>query len=219
MGYPQFLSLLLEEGRTRVPARTPPTAEELIAGDAVLVEFERRYRVALPGAPPPFNVAAGRWAAMRFLRACQFYLDRAADASALAEELDAPLDVPVGPAEHYSVDIVFRFLPDLLKLVRAAASEDPLAARLLTWCRRWPLSSVGVAQVGEVSINGFADDACLLQLYCDRILAVGDHSRLADARVRAAARGALGSHLDLAGRLRAALKEHQTTGETECRKA
>jgi hypothetical protein len=95
---------------------------------------------------------------------------------------DGPADD--SPAVHYSVDLSFRFLPDLVRHARAASERDALVGRLMDWANRWPLSCVGFAGAAAGSIDGFAGHPCLLRMYVDRIIAGHDVSRLTDQRVR-----------------------------------
>ena len=136
-------------------------------------------------------------------------------AAALEEELnDLPLSV-ASPETHYSVDLVFHYLPDLMRFARSAAAADPLVEHLRRWARKWPLSSVGIEGVDDVSIDGFADSPGLMRLYADRVIAAGDTSRLSDPRVRQAVGGALGMYEDLGGRMAAALSSYQSKETTE----
>ena len=45
---------------------------------------------------------------------------------------------------HYAVDLVFRFLPDLLGFANSANREDPVCGAIRRWAIEWPLSSVGM---------------------------------------------------------------------------
>ncbi len=201
----EFLVALINHGRVEVGSPAHWQDAELQAVDQILADFEQNYRLELPGEPPPYVASAGKWAAMKFYRACQFAVYRDIPVSAIHEELtDAPTDKR-GPEVHYSVDLVFRFLPDLEKFARSAAERDPLLDRLRKWGQRWPLSSVGLADVGDVSSEGFREDASLMSLYADRILATNDLARLADPSARAAVMCALGRHTDLAPRVAKAL--------------
>lgn len=50
---------------------------------------------------------------------------------------------------HYSVDLFFRFLPDFVRLAKAASMEDPLIDRLKQWAVIWPVSGMGVPNVNH----------------------------------------------------------------------
>lgn len=198
MKYASFLSALLESGRVRVPAPAELPEEELRAGDKVLADFERVYRLELPGEPPPLDTRAVRWASVQFYSACQFAVFRDVPAEIVAEALAVRCPVPPSPAVHYSVDVVFRFLPDLARFARSAADNDPLLEPLRRWAHQWPLSSVGMAGVKDADVANLTVHPALLALYVDRILAARDRSRLGDQRVRQAARAAVGLYPQLA---------------------
>lgn len=202
-----FLRALFERGQVRVPPVGAATAAaaDWATADAVLAEWERAGRLEFPGSPPDFDLAAARWAAEQFYRACQFVVYRDAPAAVLDAALNAPCPAAPGPSQHYSVDLVFRFLPDLLRHAAGAARQDPLCYQLRGWARQWPLSSVGIANVEVADIGAISAHAGLLRLYADRIVARSDTRRLADARARAAVRAALGDYADLAPALAAAL--------------
>ena len=95
------------------------------------------------------------------------------------------------------MDLSLRFLPDVMRMARAANAQDPLVEYLLAWAADWPLSSVGITGVNAGSIDPFIDDASLRALYVDRIIAANDQSRLADARAADAVRAALGGFREL----------------------
>jgi hypothetical protein len=214
--YSQFLESLLQEGRVSVPGYGPLHASDLAAAENELVAFERSYRLEMPSDPPEFVIAAAQWAGRSFYRACQFALYRDLGQQLLEDEFrgDAGGGLEESPDAHYSVDLVFRFLSQLVPLARAAAEDDPLVERLLASCRRWPLASVGVSGVGKVSIAGFADHDCLMRLYADRIIATADKSRLVDPRACAAVCAAVGMHSELAGNLGSALLEENAADVT-----
>ena len=44
----------------------------------------------------------------------------------MTEQLSVPCPQKASPAVCYSVDLTFRFLPDLTRLARAASEDDPL---------------------------------------------------------------------------------------------
>jgi hypothetical protein len=204
-----FLRDLQSEGRVRIPPPDTLTASERRAAEQTLVELEHVYRLELPGKPPALDVPAASWAAERLLRACQFAVFRDLPAEAIAQEAAQQLRSEKTAAVHYSVDVLFRFLPDLLRLARRAAEQDPLVEHLLGWARAWPLSSVGVQLDGEPAAATFLDDACLRRMYVDRILAADDASRLAEPRVVVGVKAAVGGQFALPPRIAKALSRNE----------
>ena len=71
-----------------------------------------------------------------------------------------------------------------------------------------------MSEIGEVRVDDIADHPALLQLYGDRVVATGDVSRLADARVRDAVQANLGMYPQLAPKIDAALKEYDVEETT-----
>ena len=144
---------------------------------------------------------------MRFYRACQFVVHRDVSPDVIRQELADVCPEPGSSEVHYSVDVVFRHLPDLLKFATSAAENDPLVEHLRHWTRQWPLSSVGVPDVSDITIYEIASNAGLLRLYVDRIIATRDASRLNDCAVRDAVQSALGLYPDLAPELSVLLRD------------
>lgn len=215
MGLATFLSELFEHGRVRVDEPTPtptglrpPAAEDRAAAEAVLRQRDDAVRLDFPGDPPPFDPNLALWSAEQFYRACQFTVYRDVPAEVVVAVLTAPCPAAPLAAQHYHVDLTFRFLPDLMRLARSAAENDPLCEQLKDWANRWPLSSVGMAGAEPDANEPAWDDAGLLRLYVDRVIGARDMSRLSDPRVRRAMRAALGFYDRLAPQLAEALAKH-----------
>jgi hypothetical protein len=194
-----FLRQLFDSGRVQVaPPRQPNSTQDLSAADHVLRDQVAVLRLDFSTEPPPLDDAVARWAALSFYRACQLGIFRELDEDAIDELFAAQCPASEPASRHWSVDVVFRFLPDLVRHATAASPDDPLVARLHQWCAEWPLSSVGVqlpSTLSKVSAVGeIAAHAGLLQLYSDRILAKKDWSRLAHPAVRSAIAASLGGH-------------------------
>jgi len=201
MDYCQFLETLLGEGRASVPPLGPISAEQKGAAKEVLDRYQRLWRQECPSPVPEFHPAAAAWAAEQFCLACQFAIFRDADQQTIQAALSQspPGDKTAG--DHYSVDLVFRFLPDLVKFVHSASSDDPLEKILRLWAQEWPLSSVGIDGTEVTNLQPLYDSPGLMALYVDRILALGDRTRLADDQVREHVLAAVGMYPDLAPNL------------------
>lgn len=199
-----FLDALFEGEPLRVPAPGQDLAIDESELDGFLATFERQYRLELPGEAPQLRPDAARWGAITIYRACQFLTFRDTGEERVQAELTKDLLVERDAATHYSVDLALRFLPDVSRLANPA---DPLIGSLEALGRRWPLSSIGMANVNPESLDGVVDNPCLLALYVDRVIAAQDASRLADARVREAVRCVAGAHVTLVGKEIAAALE------------
>jgi hypothetical protein len=201
MSFDSFLTSLFDDGRVRAAAPGPLDSAEVRAAESVLARAERDFRLEFPGEAPPFDPLAAFWGATMIYRAAQFCVYRNVDTAIMAEALTPACPAANMPSAHFSVDLTFRFLPDLAKHAKSASEHDPLLEHLRKFGARWPLSSVGMANVEPVSIDVIANHAGLLSLYVDRVLERAEKPRLADARVRAAAECAVGAFTELAGKL------------------
>lgn len=208
MRYSEFLAALFEDGRVSVPELAPLDETELSAGDAFLADFEHVYRSEMPLGIPEFVASAGRWAATRFYQACQCAVFRDIDAEVVGTLLSDPPPAPRSAEVHYSVDLTFRFLPDLATFVGTAAAKDPLLDVLKRWAAEWPLSSVGMRDIHGIETGVIVRSSALTRVYVDRVISRGDTSRLSDVAVRDAVNASLGLYPELAeGMSRAAAEQ------------
>ncbi len=194
----RFIADLFDTGRVVLEGTAEPASRDLAAMSQALIEFEQTYRSTLPDEPPPLSIDAAVWAGRALFRGCQFLIDRQQGEQVMLAQLSTACPCLPSPAVCYSVDLTFRFLPDLLRLARAAAADDPLVKVLLRWAGDWPLSSVGIEGVEWGDVEPFLQDACLRTMYVDRILKEADLSRLEHPGVRDAVREAVGGFPELA---------------------
>jgi hypothetical protein len=210
MSYPKFLDKLLHSGEVRLTDAIAPTDTELQRGSLLLAAFEKTWRLELPGTAPAFSPVVASWAAASFFRAVQLLLFRDLPADEICSSFESACP-PCDPVDkHYSVDMIFRFLPDLWKFSQAAAEQDPLSLQLKDWCIQWPLSSVGAQNIltaqndsaeFRFEIDEFADNDCLMQVYIDRIVSHADASRMNDQRVIKRLHQSAGMYPELTGKL------------------
>ena len=207
-----FLETLREGGRLHLPpARTvedlrPFEAEDMAAAAAVIETLDRDARLEAPGPAPELVLPATRWAAEMLYRAGQAVVSGPSRAPEIGAVLRRPYGDRVDARVTYSVDLIFRFLPEIIRR-SIQADDEELHQALLELARTWPLSSVGTAGVGSVDIDDFVDHPCLARMYCDRVLERQDLGRLVDPRVAQAARVALGAYAGLAPAVAAHLSE------------
>jgi len=174
-----------------------PASDDLAEALDFLCSIEVEYRKTLPAGLPPVNVAAVEWALTLFYRASQFLVFRELPEEMMRTELDRPCPEEKSAAICYSVDLSFRFLPELLRLTKAVNSQDPMIEFLVVWANEWPLSSVGVSELEVGAVDVILQHPALRTLYVDRILATGDTARLVDPHVSDAVRVALGDFREL----------------------
>jgi hypothetical protein len=147
---------------------------------------------------PALVMDVARWAAERLYQACQFLVYRDVEAEVVRAGCVVVCPARPSPDVCYSADLVLRHLGEVYALARGVAREDPLVEGLLKLAREWPLSSVGMAEVGTVDVSAFVGHAGLRRLYVDRIIERGDRSRLDHPLVVAAVREAVGAFPEIA---------------------
>jgi hypothetical protein len=135
-------------------------------------------------------------------RACQFAVDRDVAAEVVIRVLGEPCPEPMCPSAVYSVDLVFRFLPDVRRHLNAMPEDDPVVTAVMRWAAEWPLSSVGMSGVPPANLTIISRHDGLRRKYADRIIAAGDIERANDPAIRAAIEEAIGAHPGLAGSFR-----------------
>lgn len=179
-----FLRELFTTGEVAVPASAKDDWEFDNEARETLREWDRVVRAELAGEAPVLDENAAGWAARQLFKACQCLVDRDIDADGVREALALGWPSAHGPETDYSVDLVFRFLPDLLALSRRHAPHDVLTETMEAWAREWPLSSPGVLLAGGVSPDGFIHHTALRRLYVDRVTALIAMDRIEHAEVR-----------------------------------
>ena len=88
--------------------------------------FEKDWQLELPGEPPAFSPDAALWSVCSLYVASSYLVHRDAEVQLHEDLLGTPPPDRAQIESHYSVDLTMRFLPDLLRLARTAAPEDPL---------------------------------------------------------------------------------------------
>ena len=198
-----FLTGLSEHGVAVVVSDAPLQPGE--GWQDIMRGWDAQRRMELAFDAPALSLVAAEWAALRLYRGCQALVCRDMPPQDMHRFLAVACPEARSASVDYSVDLLFRFLPDLVTLARRVEQADPLIAELLALAQAWPLSSVGITAVGVVDPEPFLEDPSLRQLYVDRILATGDTSRLRHEVVRSAVRMALGAFPGLAPAVAAAL--------------
>lgn len=192
----EFLTRLQDEGRAAVrPGRTPGVDS---AATQKLAELDRIARAELAGPGAEFRPAVAAWGARMLYQICQFVVIRDLGEPEIVAAFRIPCPEKRGPGTDWSADLTFRHLPELFHLARHLNRADPLLRELQTLGALWPLSSVGLPDLGPLNLQSFLPNPSLKQLYVDRILAAEDYARLGQEEVDSALRTALGGHPDLA---------------------
>lgn len=200
----EFYQQLFDSGQVGLTSSASATDEQLEDVVELLMTLEVAQREHLPVDPPATDRPSVAWAAAMFYGAAQLTVYRELGESEIDLRLTKELTTSAHPASTvYSVDLVFRRLPDLVRIVRGINAEDALLSVLLEWCRCWPLSSVGVSDVGEIDIEPILGDRCLALMYTDRVLDSGDVARSHHPGMAEWIRGAVGAWPELSPEVRA----------------
>ena len=198
-----FLQALAQDGRGLVFGQVDDSTHQQAL--EVLAEIDRRARGELGHEAPVFRADAALWAATLFYEGCRFSVCRDIGEEMVVATLSRPCPVAADPDTAWSVDLTFRQLPILFRFARQLSSADPLVSALKQLAIDWPLSSVGIGELGDVKIDSFISHPALRRLYADRIMAAGDVTRLGDSRVDDLLRADLGIHRELAPHMTAKL--------------
>ena len=141
----KFLTSLFEHGRVEVPGPAQTDSDTLSPkAIQILREADALRRLDLPGGLPEFSLEAAEWGATLLYRAAQFLVHRDASAEVIQKRLVNRSRTASRDRELFSADLCLQYIPDLLRLSRAASENDPLNHRLLAIMADWPLSGVGV---------------------------------------------------------------------------
>jgi hypothetical protein len=199
-----FVHELLDSGRPRVPRDG-----KLEDCESAVRELDRLGRIDLAFSPPAMITPVAVWALQRVFYACHALVYREVGEKEVKAAMTVPCPQRASPGVCYSADLSLRLLPDLVGLARGINSGDPLVEGLMALAQQWPLSSVGIRDVGPIDAEPFIRDRCLRRLYADRIIERTDVSRLGHPVVDDAVRAAIGAHDELAPALAKALSKLQ----------
>ena len=210
MSIASFLTAIRDGSPVTVPSPAPAERPEREAVTDIIEMMDFAARTELAFVAPRLVLEVAIWAAERLYHACQFLVYREADADQVRAGCAVSCPAAAAPDVCYSADLIFRYLPDVFALARGIAREDPLIDELRSLARSWPLSSVGVSDLGILDVSAFIEHPGLRRLYADRILERNDPSCLGNAAVAAVVREAIGAFPELAPAISTALSTNAT---------
>jgi hypothetical protein len=194
------LQSIANEGRAVIVAESS-TADDTDALPLLQqLDALARDELALP--LPDFSPGAALWGARLFHQLCRFMGE-----NQIAAVCAVPCPEPRSPATDWSVDLTLHHLPKLFQLARHFSSGDPLIEQIQRIAAAWPLSSVGIPGLQNLSLESFVGDASLRRIYADRVASANDTSRLGHPQLDDLLRADLGLHRDLAPAIAAKLFE------------
>ena len=189
-----FLSDLFLTGKVTVERKVQDfLPEDLAKSAAILDAFYEQDRLHMPHQAPPYAQSAAIWAAQYLYRTTQLLLLRDQDNQAVMQLLPLFPD-RIAPNTIYSIDLCFRYLPDVFVFAKGLAPNDILVKRILETAINWPFSSVGMKLPRAVDPGIILDHPSLRYAYIDRIIEKKDMSRVGPASIFALVREALGEY-------------------------
>jgi MoxR-vWA-beta-propeller ternary system domain bpX4 len=196
-----FLSDLFETGQVTVGNEIEATnAFERAATLQLLQKYYTSDSWHFPAKQPGFHADGALWGAQFVYAAVHLTVLRHIDAE-IVEQLLTDFTGDTTPETLYSVDLTFRYLPELLFLAKGLAPSDNLVDVLKTRLQRWSLSAVGIDfGDAEKPTNTFtntqiiAQHPALRQAYVDRIIEKQDLKRALHDPEREWVKTALGDY-------------------------
>jgi hypothetical protein len=190
----KFIQDIFQHGKVVVAGQVIPFTEQDAQETIQCLHEQYNYQAQeLTGPAPAFHPGAAIWAAGFLYRSVQLAMLRELGEEAV-NGLLTTYDGPVSPETILSVDISFRYLPNLLGLAKGLAPEDVLVKRLRQAAIQWPFSSVGMTVDGVMDIEPILQDACLRSTYIDRIIEARDKERSKHVQVNEYIKEALGDY-------------------------
>jgi hypothetical protein len=190
----QFIQDIIQQGKVIVDGRvTAFTEEDIQLATQRLHEYYEHLQQELTDTVPDFHAIAAVWAAGFLYRSVQLVMLRDLN-EAVVNSLLTPYDGSVSPETILSVDLSFRYLPNLMGLAKGLAPEDVLVKRLQEAAIHWPFSSVGMKVEGAMDIDVIMQNACLRRAYVDRIIEARDIKRCNNVQINEYIQEALGDY-------------------------
>jgi hypothetical protein len=167
----RYIDALREHGDVEVDRETERSPAVDAHVEAAITAFEQEHRQGCPDGMPAFEATSAAWSLQLLYRSSQLLVLRDLDVtcvqSVFAER--CPADAS-RPETVYSVDVFLQYLPDLMRLARGLAAEDPLVAALAETAADWPLSAAGGAAAPPPASHPVRQHPGLRRLYVDRVV-------------------------------------------------
>ena len=209
----EFLESLFDNGRVKVVAPDELESEDRQGAQKILKTSEAIWRLDQPAGLPEFDIDAALWAAEVLFRAAQFQVFRDVDPGVILVAFGQPGPDVDSPSAHYSVDLCFQFIGEVLRQSTLASSEDPLNEGIVRVLKSWPLSTIGVKDV-EPPERGVAFlDRPLWRMFVDRAIATDDQRLLNDPQIQKSVAVAVGAFPELVPAFQKQLKDRETSAE------
>jgi hypothetical protein len=193
----RFLHELFSSGELVVPLvehQVDPT--ELLGA---VKKLERMWRCELPKDPPEFLPDAAVAATQILMAVCRAVVHREISTEDTDHAIQRVcLTGDNSASQHYSIDLVLRFLPQVADRARRISEADALLELLGRIGQQWPLSSVGMRGCCPEQLPPALQHPTLWRMYVDRIISTKDVARINIPSVRDAVAASLGPFPHLA---------------------
>lgn len=208
-----FLESLFDNGRVKVIAPDELESEDRKGAQEILTTSEAIWRLDQPIGLPDFDIDAALWAAEILFRAAQFQVFRDVNPDVIVAAFGQPGPDVDSPSAHYSVDLCFRYIGEVLRQSTLASSEDPLNEGIVELLKGWPLSAIGVKDVEPPERGVAFRNRPLWRMFIDRAIATDDQRLLDDPEIREAVEVAVGAFPELVPACQKQLKDRETSAE------
>lgn len=170
--------------------------EEIDAVGAWLQEEYTQETMDYPKEAPPFHLESAIWAAQVVYLSAQLILYRQHKESEL-EELFPKDEWALDASTSLSVDLCLRFVPEMMIELQAIDPEDRLLEKLEQIMKKWAYSAIGRGlSVEKEAIDCLFSNACMRQLYTDRIVEKQDHRLAQNEEILKWVKGDLGMYAE-----------------------
>lgn len=150
-------------------ALTIDPADEKDVRDFLSSEWDNEC-LEYPGCPPPFNEKAALWGARTLYLASELLLDRGLkfeDAHSLLPSFQDRITA----SAMLSADLCLRMLPTVVVSLKMIDPEDLLVPVLEAHLKQFHYSAIRhFVEEETLDFSLLKDDACLMQLYADRVI-------------------------------------------------
>ena len=166
--FTHWLTSVLTEGHSTLTAAPALTPAERPAVERLLRAAYARLQCEVAGPPIPFDLDLA-------VRIARLLADACWHLAALPPETPLPshtLATPASASEHFTGDLLLRFLVSVRKRATLRGPADPLANWCKSFLRAWPLSGVSMhCRDGPTTPLTFDGHPGLAMLYAERLAA------------------------------------------------
>jgi len=168
--YDMITTLLTNEEVILYENRLSISEEERVKVNILLQEKFSEESTNYPFSVPSFNQEAALWAAEYVYITAQLLLYRKDDAKDLKSLLPTA-EFDVTASSILSVDLCFRFIPDMIRELQFIDPEDPLLPVLETELNKWHYSGIKyITDLEPINLDILFTNQCLQQLYLNRVV-------------------------------------------------